>query len=789
MSFISGTTIENTPPGLPQPQLTSSMFIDPALKESSNATGVDASNVDTGSEGVEAGGVVGYVPSSPPERPFLEVGLEDTTVIDGSSPQAVGERDVGVDVSMCESRIDERELPALRSADSILRKDFDMSFQRDSAELHAHGGGDTTEDDIPPESEDNETQETLDVGSSLIRENEDLSMIILGYEQNPSVVEVVLSSDVGSEPEEKKNSDSSEVRRNEEFSKIDVDHQHDRPEASMLPTSDADPKSENKRSDPASLVDGERGSLGDALPDDCWAAGGDEEEPDTQPLPTSFKEDESVTSDLPKLVVDNDNEQKSFNRVEIPDSEVSEIGTAPDTETLSIESPIVAEDPKATSARESLALDSNSIRAESVTGASDTNDNATSNVIIGSAPSVEKAAISLAAEAASPKEKSPSISEVESVQADRCVNASLKSQTEEIHVLVKQTPLGTAPIAASPEVPDTLVDKSSAYRVEETHQGKEKSTEKGAEDLEVKETAIEGGVHDNTHHEASTSTTGFASHVDNIKNTIEPCANDKGTKRKASVGSTKVKEIPDSTETASSLKQSSDIGNGRRLENTPSKTQTIEVDDTAKVDAPTKGGIEIPESPVVPAPSSSSSSFQQPSTVADIPPTAPASPVVTRKRSSRPRENNMGTPSKEDTTRLSPTKASQSFGTPPPKKKQKSGSANVGQDETNEEAEENDVVKSKDDILMDELKAIKVASIQARNSSLETEIAKVRAQLEKVTAELEQPAAETVKTHIHLLHQYNDIRDIGQGLIGMIADNRGVRIGELYEEFGVGLQD
>jgi hypothetical protein len=46
-----------------------------------------------------------------------------------------------------------------------------------------------------------------------------------------------------------------------------------------------------------------------------------------------------------------------------------------------------------------------------------------------------------------------------------------------------------------------------------------------------------------------------------------------------------------------------------------------------------------------------------------------------------------------------------------------------------------------------------------------------------------------VKTHIHLLHQYNDIRDIGQGLIGMIADNRGVRIGELYEEFGVGLQD
>lgn len=52
-----------------------------------------------------------------------------------------------------------------------------------------------------------------------------------------------------------------------------------------------------------------------------------------------------------------------------------------------------------------------------------------------------------------------------------------------------------------------------------------------------------------------------------------------------------------------------------------------------------------------------------------------------------------------------------------------------------------------------------------------------------------QPPAETVKKHIKLLHDYNDIRDVGQGLVGMIADNRGVRIGELYEEFGVGLTD
>jgi hypothetical protein len=38
------------------------------------------------------------------------------------------------------------------------------------------------------------------------------------------------------------------------------------------------------------------------------------------------------------------------------------------------------------------------------------------------------------------------------------------------------------------------------------------------------------------------------------------------------------------------------------------------------------------------------------------------------------------------------------------------------------------------------------------------------------TGALRQPAAETVKRHIKLLHDYNDIRDVGQGLVGMIAD-------------------
>ncbi|KAF2026680.1 hypothetical protein EK21DRAFT_115631 [Setomelanomma holmii] len=50
-------------------------------------------------------------------------------------------------------------------------------------------------------------------------------------------------------------------------------------------------------------------------------------------------------------------------------------------------------------------------------------------------------------------------------------------------------------------------------------------------------------------------------------------------------------------------------------------------------------------------------------------------------------------------------------------------------------------------------------------------------------------ANKIVKDHIKLLHEYNELKDVGQGLMGLIADQRGVRIVAVQEEFGIDAKD
>jgi hypothetical protein len=60
---------------------------------------------------------------------------------------------------------------------------------------------------------------------------------------------------------------------------------------------------------------------------------------------------------------------------------------------------------------------------------------------------------------------------------------------------------------------------------------------------------------------------------------------------------------------------------------------------------------------------------------------------------------------------------------------------------------------------------------------------------EQKTAQAIEGANATVKEHIELLHRYNAIKDVGLGLLGMVAEQRGKRQVVVMEEFGLSAKD
>ncbi|KAF2630308.1 hypothetical protein BU25DRAFT_255947 [Macroventuria anomochaeta] len=60
---------------------------------------------------------------------------------------------------------------------------------------------------------------------------------------------------------------------------------------------------------------------------------------------------------------------------------------------------------------------------------------------------------------------------------------------------------------------------------------------------------------------------------------------------------------------------------------------------------------------------------------------------------------------------------------------------------------------------------------------------------EPTDADIMAAANNIVKEHIKLLHDYNELKDVGQGLMGLIADQRGVRIVEVQDELGIDAND
>ncbi|KAK5134841.1 hypothetical protein LTR08_006073 [Meristemomyces frigidus] len=91
---------------------------------------------------------------------------------------------------------------------------------------------------------------------------------------------------------------------------------------------------------------------------------------------------------------------------------------------------------------------------------------------------------------------------------------------------------------------------------------------------------------------------------------------------------------------------------------------------------------------------------------------------------------------------------------------------------------------------------VKLADLQARRSALVTE-AKLPSGLDmpadwsddRKTKQALSSANVVIKEHIGLLHKYNEMKDIAQGLMGLIADKRGVRIANVMEDFDMGEKD
>ncbi|KAJ5541922.1 hypothetical protein N7535_004341 [Penicillium sp. DV-2018c] len=89
----------------------------------------------------------------------------------------------------------------------------------------------------------------------------------------------------------------------------------------------------------------------------------------------------------------------------------------------------------------------------------------------------------------------------------------------------------------------------------------------------------------------------------------------------------------------------------------------------------------------------------------------------------------------------------------------------------------------------DNSKDKRISALRASITNLEAERAEFEAKLVSITSKLKGDPNATVERHIRLLHEYNEIKDVGQGLMGIIADTRGVRQVDVEKEFGVGDQD
>jgi uncharacterized small protein (DUF1192 family) len=841
LSFISGTTIENTPTrlleigaglaveGVGEVSLESSALIDPVLKELNNAEvsggfsssgGGSRIGDDEDDEFREMGrlnpdkSALGTgMPSSPPVRRYARDALDDNMlseeVVEVSIQSAPKEDGLGVDVSMCESGIDARELPSSLERDlaiPVYNEDTSSPQRTVGREFQENNAGVLSEDDLSTNEDEDDTQETLEVGSSLLRENEELSIIVLGFEDNPEVVDVVVFPN-GDSARGGKRDVPSELGSSDDFLRDTGDDKSHKGGSVDLPSSGTSLGLDTRAAEPATMERLPEEHAQQLLKFDFKDSTADEHRlgPDVPVSCGSRSTTDDVSnyefSELPKLKSDDEQAhsiQTHPSRIEIPDSETSEINDHNEGDQLSGKAKVVVADLDDTS--DAVLVDKDAI-PELLRDGHGTNQSSVLNngriedepvVIMESDLEVSKKVSDDEAEiddriadTIPPSERSNEAKHPDkNDKADHSRSSDTTNneispeaiievpRTDESVVDTIQPASAVEPLDSESEIGSTN-DASSLVKAPDTLNGK-KTSELAAGSKEIPNTESDesslrlsrveesmrldvpqeddaGGKSVKRLEEAELSDTDaqFIAHPISSSSIHEHHPKHgsqdngfpipKAVKDHVVTGRFILKEIPDSTEIPSSLDQPSNSGGVAHEENVSNKNALPQSVTTphksAHVDT-NLNTVEFPGSSPAP-PSSSSSSLQQPSTVVDIPPTAPRSPVASRKRSPLPTNDHTSSPSKNDAKSASPTKSNHTLETPPPKKKQKTRSEILSMDESDVVTEESTTVKSKDDILMDELKAMKVASIQARNATLEAEIARVRNRLGDVTEGLE----------------------------------------------------
>ncbi len=51
------------------------------------------------------------------------------------------------------------------------------------------------------------------------------------------------------------------------------------------------------------------------------------------------------------------------------------------------------------------------------------------------------------------------------------------------------------------------------------------------------------------------------------------------------------------------------------------------------------------------------------------------------------------------------------------------------------------------------------------------------------------PVKEYIQLHISKLHEYNETKDIGQMLLGLLAERNGTTVSEYYKKYGLEFED